>query len=781
MQNDNKIAEKKTDTTQSTPKKRKKKMTGIAKFMIIFHTIFWGLFIAGTLTVGIIFKKIATGEVGYMPALEELQNPSNRFASEVISADMESMGRYYKSANRVTVQYDEISPNVINALIATEDIRYNEHTGVDFRSLMRAIVKMGKAGGGSTITQQLAKQLWSPQANSFEERALQKPIEWVIATKLERLYSKEEILTMYLNQFDFLYNAVGIKSAAHVYFNTTPDKLKIEEAAMLIGMCKNPALYNPLRKPEDAFYRRNTVLDQMCKYDFITQEECDSIQKLPVNIKFMPIDHKEGIAPYFREHLRKIMTAKEPDLKDYPSWNKSQYDIDRYQWENNPLYGWCHKNRKKDGTPYNLYEDGLRIYTTIDSRMQQHAEEAVKEHMMELQQDFFKEKKKKSYAPFGKKMTKKEIDGIMERSMRQTDRYYGLQQEGMTDDQIREVFNTPTKMHIFSYDGPIDTIMTPMDSIRWTKHFLRCGFVSMDTHTGAVKAYVGGPNFEYFQYDMVSSGRRQVGSTLKPFLYTLAMNEGQWPCDTVKNEPVTLIDKNGKEWTPRDSHTKNQGETVTLTWGLSRSSNWITAYLMSQYTPEQLVATMRSLGITGPIDPVVSLCLGPCEISVQEMASAYTTYANRGVRVDPLYVTRIEDINGNVLATFGAKKHEVISEENAYKMLHMLRAVMDEGTGIRARSKYKLKGPMGGKTGTSQNHSDGWFVGFTPSLVNAVWVGGEDRSIHFDQMSLGQGANTSLPIWSLYMQKVYEDKTLFYDKNESFDVPTWFKPNKGCQ
>lgn len=805
MQKDNKtvekkVAENKADSNQpKTKKAKKKKSRGFMWFMIIFHVLFWGVFIASVLFIGTTFNKIAHGEIidfikeyhilndsnilddYHIPDLAELQNPKNLLASEVISADMESMGRYYNAANRLSVQFDEISPNVINALIATEDVRYYEHTGIDFKSLLRAVVKMGKAGGGSTITQQLAKQLWSPTANSFEERALQKPIEWVIATKLERLYSKEEILTMYLNQFDFLYNAVGIKSAAHVYFGTTPDKLKIEEAAMLIGMCKNPALYNPLRKPEDAFYRRNTVLDQMCKYGYISQQECDSIQALPVNIKFMPIDHKEGIAPYFREHLRKIMTAKEPIESNYPSWNKSQYDIDKYQWDNNPLYGWCNKNFKKDGTPYNLYQDGLRIYTTIDSKMQTYAEEAVKEHMMELQADFFKEKKNKSYAPFSKKMSNKEVDDILVRAMRQTDRYYGLKAQGKDETEIREVFDTPTNMHVFSYDGLIDTVMTPMDSIRWTKHFLRCGFVSMDARTGAVKAYVGGPNFKYFQYDMVNSGRRQVGSTIKPFLYTLAMNEGQWPCDSVVNEPVTLTDKNGKSWTPRDSHTSNRGQKVTLKWGLAKSSNWITAYLMSLYTPEQMKSTMRSLGITSPIDAVVSLCLGPCEISVQEMANAYTTYANRGVRVDPQYVTRIEDINGNVLATFGAKKHEVISEENAYKMLHMLRAVMDEGTGIRARNKYKLKGPMGGKTGTSQNHSDGWFIGFTPSLVNAVWVGGEDRSIHFDNMSKGQGANTSLPIYALYMQKVYEDETLCYDKNESFDVPKWFKPNKGCQ
>mgnify|MGYP003293196254 CR=1 FL=1 len=754
---------------------------GNTAFKKTFAIWFWGIIALGIVSIVVLFWMITKGWLGYLPPLDELQNPKNKFATEIISSDMQLLGRYYRNENRVSVEYTDISQNMINALIATEDVRFYDHTGVDVKSLMRAVIMLGKAGGGSTLTQQLAKQLWSPRANNIFERALQKPIEWVIATKLERLYSKEEILTMYLNQFDFLYNAVGIKSAAQVYFSTTPAELTIEQAAMLVGMCKNPTLYNPRRRPENALNRRNTVLNQMCKYDYITEQMCDSLKQLPIELQYQSVDHKQGIAPYFREYLRQMLTAKEPKKSNYSEWNKLQYEIDLRQWEENPLYGFCNKNYKPDGTPYDLYQDGLRVYTTIDSRMQQYAEEAVSEHMQSLQQSFFREKRKKKYAPFSKDLSTEEIDGIMNRSMRQTDRYRELKKQGMNESDIRQVFNTPVSMRIFSYDGMIDTTMTPMDSIRWNKHFLRCGFMSMDAHSGAVKAYVGGPNFTHFQYDMVSTGRRQVGSTIKPYLFTLAMDEGMWPCDSTVNDSITLVDGNGVAWTPRDDHHANQGEMVTLNWGLEKSSNWITAYLMSLFTPEQLVRMMRSFGIEGQLDPVVSLCLGPCEISVQEMANAYTTYANRGVRVDPQYVTRIEDINGNVLATFGAKKHEVISEENAYKMLHMLRAVMDEGTGIRARNKYKLKGPMGGKTGTSQNHSDGWFIGFTPSLVNAVWVGGEDRSIHFDNMSKGQGANTSLPIYALYMQKVYEDETLCYDKNESFDVPKWFKPNKGCQ
>ena len=742
---------------------------------------FWSIFALGLASIILIFWLITKGALGYLPPLDELQNPKNKFATEVISSDMQLLGRYYRQENRVGVNYEDISPNMINALIATEDARYYSHTGIDFKSLLRAIIKMGKAGGGSTITQQLAKQLWSPRANNIFERALQKPIEWVIATKLERLYSKEEILPMYLNQFAFLYNAVGIKSAAQVYFSTTPDQLTIEEAAMLVGMCKNPSMYNPRRRPERALNRRNTVLDQMCKYGYLSTQECDSLQALPVDIKYQSVDHKQGLAPYFREYLRQILTAKEPKKSNYSEWNAHQYDIDMRLWRENPLYGFCNKNHKPDGTPYDLYHDGLRIYTTIDSRMQKYAEEAVSEHMQDLQKSFFREKRKKSYAPFSKDLTEEDIDGIMNRSMRQTDRYRGLKKQGLNENDIRKVFNTPVTMRVFSYDGLIDTTMTPMDSIRWNKHFLRCGFMSMDAHSGAVKAYVGGPNFAHFQYDMVTTGRRQVGSTIKPYLFTLAMDEGMWPCDSTVNDSITLIDGNGVAWTPRDDHHANQGEMVTLNWGLEKSSNWITAYLMSLFTPEQLVRMMRSFGIEGPLEPVVSLCLGPCEVSVQEMVDAYTTFPNKGIRVEPMYVTRIEDNNGNVLATFVPKTHEIINETTSYKMIYMLRNVMDHGTGVRARFRYGLKAPMGGKTGTSQNHSDGWFVGFTPSLVSGVWVGGEDRSIHFDNMSAGQGANMALPIWAIYMQKVYADEELGYSVEEQFDVPEWFDAEAGCK
>ncbi len=743
---------------------------------------FWSLFFGGILVVWLILWLITRGVLGYLPPLEELQNPKNTFASEIISADMQSLGRYYRYENRVGVQYADLSPNLIHALVATEDVRFYKHTGVDFKSMFRAILKLGRAGGGSTLTQQLAKQLWSPRANNIFERAMQKPIEWVIATKLERLYSKDEILLMYLNQFDFLYNAVGIQSASQVYFSTTPSELKTEQAAMLVGMCKNPSLYNPVRHPERATGRRNTVLSQMEKYGFLDEAARDSLSALPLELHYRSVDHKQGIAPYFREFLRVTLTAKEPKQSDYPEWNQQQYELDKEQWDTNPLYGFCEKNRKADGSKYDIYQDGLKIYTTIDSRMQRYAEEAVNEHMKEQQKSFFKELKKKKNAPFSRSLTQEEINGIMNRSMRQTDRWRNMRHQGVSNDSIVRSFHTPREMQIFTYDqGMIDTLMSPYDSIKWQKSYLRCGFMSMDPHTGHVKAYVGGPNFAHFQYDMCTKGRRQVGSTVKPFLYTLAMDEGMWPCETWVYDSVVFVLPNGDKWAPRDTHEKYQGDTVSITWGLKESSNWYAAYLMSLFTPEQLVKIMRSFGIKGQLDPVVSLCLGPCEVSVEEMVDAYTTYANKGIRTEPLYVTRIEDANGNVIGTFSPRTHEIISETTSYKMIYMLRAVLDHGTGVRTRFKYGIRAPMGGKTGTTNNNSDGWFMCFTPSLVSGTWVGGEDRGIHFDNMAQGQGASMALPICALYMQKVLADEDLGYSPDEQFDVPAWFDPNEGCK
>ena len=771
-------------------KETKKEVEKKTKGKKIFLGVFWGLFLVGILTAVLLFWMITKGWLGYLPDIDELQNPKNKYATEVYSADLQLLGRYfYSKDNRVGVNYADISPNVINALIATEDERFMDHSGIDGRALMRVLIKTAflqqrSAGGGSTITQQLAKQLYSPQADNIFERALQKPNEWVIAVELERLYTKQEIITMYLNQFDFLNNAVGIKSAAQVYFNTTPANLSIEQAATLVGMCKNPSYYNPVRHNERTRERRNMVFHQMVKADFITQAECDSLQQLPLELDFHRVDHKLGLAPYFREYLRRIMTAKEPKESNYASWQQQQYLEDLDDWNNNPLYGFCNKNKKADGTPYNIYSDGLRIYTTIDSRMQQYAEEAVNEHMQELQEKFFKEKKGRSYAPFSRHLTQEEISSIMTRTKRQSERYWGMKREGATEAEIDSAFNTPVEMEVFSYNGMIDTIMSPMDSIRYHKYFLRCGMMSIDAKSGYVKAYVGGPSFEQFQYDMATRGRRQVGSTIKPYLYTLAMEEGMWPCDKTIYQPITLMDANGIPWSPRNSDSKADdliGKEVTLQWGLTNSNNWISAYLMSLYTPESFVKLLRSFGMRGPIDPVVSLCLGPCEISVAEMVDAYTAFPNKGIRIEPLYVTRIEDRNGNVIASFTPKTHEIFSEETSYKMITMLRNVIDHGTGVRVRYRYGLEMPMGGKTGTTQNNSDGWFMGFTPSLVTGVWVGGEDRAIHFDRISDGQGASMALPIWALYMKKVLANPETGYSPMEEFDIPEDFNPNAGCQ
>ena len=746
--------------------------------------ILWIFIALISLVCVFIFFSIAKGWIGYMPPVEDLENPNYKFATEVFSEDGKVLGTYsYSKENRVFVGYNDLSPNIINALIATEDVRFAEHSGIDAYALTRAVVKRGilmqkNAGGGSTITQQLSKQLYSPSADNVMERLFQKPIEWVIAVKLERYYTKEEILTMYLNKFDFLNNAVGIMTAAFTYFGCEPKDLKIEEAATLVGMCKNPSLYNPVRYNERSRGRRNVVLDQMRKAGYITEAERDSLQALPLKLKYNRVDHKEGLATYFREYLRGVLTAKKPDKANYRGWQMQKYYEDSLDWENNPLFGWCEKNTKKDGTKYNLYTDGLKIYTTLDSRMQQYAEDAVTEHLKELQGYFFKEKKGAKKAPYTFRLTQEQVDEILGRAMRLSDRYRIMKKAGATEAEIKKAFDTPEEMSVFSWEGEKDTIMTPMDSIRYYKFFLRAGFMSMDPRSGHVKAYVGGPNYHYFQYDMAMVGRRQVGSTIKPFLYTLAMENGFSPCDEVRHVEYTLIDENGKPWTPRNANKKLIGDMVTVKWGLANSDNWITAYLMSKLNPYNLKRLIHTFGVRNrDIVPSVSLCLGPCEISVGEMVSAYTAFPNKGIRVAPLFVTRIEDNDGNVLATFAPEMQEVISVSSAYKMLVMLRAVVNEGTGGRVR-RLGVKADMGGKTGTTNYNADGWFMGFTPSLVSGCWVGGEDRDIHFDTMLHGQGASMALPIWTKYMVKVLGDKSLGYDENETFQLPEGYDPCK---
>lgn len=751
-----------------------------------FIIVLWALLLIGILATYIIFSAISDGKIGYVPPIEELENPNLKFATQVISDDGKVLGTWSLSKeSRLYVGYEDLSPNLVHALVATEDVRFSEHSGIDARAFMRALIKRGvfmqkNAGGGSTITQQLAKQFYSPTADNVMERLLQKPIEWVIAVKLERYYTKEEILTMYLNKFDFLNNAVGIKTAAGTYFSKEPKDLSIEEAATLIGMCKNPSLYNPRRFNERTRGRRNVVLDQMRKAGYLTEAERDSLQALPLVLRYRPVDHNDGLATYFREYLRGVLNAKKPVKKNYRGWQMQKFYEDSLAWETNPLYGWCAKNKKKDGSNYNLYTDGLKIYTTINSRMQQYAEEAVQEHVAEyLQPRFFKEKKGRKTAPYTNQLSNEEVEAILNRSIRQSERRRVMKAAGYSDDEILKAFNTPREMTVFTYQGEKDTIMTPLDSIKYYKHFLRAGFMSMDPITGYVKAYVGGPNYDNFKYDMAMVGRRQVGSTIKPYLYSLAMENGFSPCDETRNVEGTYFDENGIAWTPRNSSKKHYGEIVTLKWGLANSNNWISAYLMSKLNPYELVRLIHSFGVLNKeIQPTISLCLGPCEISVGEMVSAYTAFVNKGIRTAPLFVTRIEDNDGNVLATFSPQVNEVISESSAYKMLVMLRAVINEGTGGRVRRLYHITADMGGKTGTTNNNSDGWFMGFTPSLVSGCWVGGEERDIHFDRMADGQGASMALPIWGIYMNKVYADKTLGYSQEEKFDIPDEFDPCK---
>ena len=742
----------------------------------------WILLALGVLACLFLFLSIARGWIGYMPPVEDLENPNYKFATEVLSEDGQVLGTYsFSKENRVYVGYDDLSPHLIHALIATEDVRFASHSGIDVKALFRAVVKRGllmqeNAGGGSTITQQLSKQLFSPSAGNTLERLFQKPIEWVIAVKLERYYTKEEILTMYLNKFDFLNNAVGIKTAAFTYFGCQPRELRAEEAAVLVGMCKNPSLYNPVRRAERVRGRRNVVLDQMNKAGYLSRQECDSLKALPLQLKYHRVDHNEGQATYFREYLRSVLTARKPQKADYRGWQMQKFYEDSLDWENNPLYGWCEKNVKKDGTHYNLYTDGLKIYTTIDSRMQQYAEEAVTEHLKELQGHFFREKKGARTAPYTRNLTQQEVDDILWRAVKQSDRYRLMKQAGATDSDIRKAFDTPEQMSVFSWEGERDTVMTPMDSIRYYKVFLRAGVMSMDPRNGHVKAYVGGPNHHYFKYDMAMVGRRQVGSTMKPYVYSLAMEDGFSPCDQARHVPYTLLDENGIPWTPSNTSKEHYGEMVTLKWGLSRSDNWITAYLMSKLNPYELKRLVHSFGVRNrEIVPSVSLCLGPCEISVGEMVSAYTAFPNHGIRVAPLFVTRITDSDGNTLATFSPEMNEVISVSSANKMLVMLRAVINEGTGGRVR-RLGVQADMGGKTGTTNNNSDGWFMGFTPTLVSGCWVGGEDRDIHFDRMYYGQGASMALPIWAKYMVRVLADKSLDYDPEETFNLPEDYDP-----
>jgi penicillin-binding protein 1A len=675
-----------------------------------------------------------------MPGFEELENPKSNLASEIYGSDRVILGKYYIE-NRVNITYDEISPHVINALIATEDARFVQHSGIDFRSLLRVIFKtiLGgdqSSGGGSTITQQLAKMLFSDKPSNKLERGIQKFKEWIIAVKLEKQYTKREIITMYLNKFDFINNAVGLKSASGIYFSKTPDSLKIEEAAVLVGMAKNPSLYNPLRRYENAFERRNVVLFQMSKYKnpatgqpYISKQEFDSLKQLPITLKYVKDDHNSGLAPYFREQLRQ------------------------------DLLTWCKTHKKPDGSNYNLYKDGLKIYTTIHSKMQQYAEEAMVAQMKGyLQPEFFKHWKGKENAPFSN-LGKKEIDDLINITIRRSDRYLSCKRMGMTPFEIEKNFNTPIPMSLFTWNGERDTILSPRDSIKYAKFYLRAAFMAMDPTTGYIKAWVGGINFKHFKYDQVKQGKRQTGSTFKPFVYALAMQEGWSPCYQVPNSPVTIELPDGRVWTPRNSDGK-YGGIMSLKEGLATSTNTITAYLIKQFGPAAVINLARSLGVESPLDPVPALALGVCDLSLYEVVGANATFVNKGVWIKPTYLLRIEDKNGNLLEEFIPEKHEALSEEAAYLTLNLMEGVVKYGTGGRLRFRFNLSQPIAGKTGTTQNNSDGWFIGLTPDLAAGAWVGAEDRAIHFRSTQLGQGANTALPIYAIFMQKIAADTSL---------------------
>lgn len=719
-------------------KNKTKKKRDIKVYLIVI----WTLFLLFALSVFLLFHGIVHEWFGEMPTFEELENPETNLATEIISADGKLLGTYYIE-NRSNVSYADIAPDLIHALISIEDVRFYEHSGIDKIALFRVAkgIATGNSdqGGGSTITQQLAKNLFPRGENlSKSKLVIRKLQEWMTATKLEYNYSKDEIIAMYLNTVFYGHNAYGIKKATETFFGKEPDEITMEEAALLAGVVNAPSKFSPRRHPDNAMNRRNLVLKRMETNGYITEAEYDSISQIPIDLSnFGVLDHNAGQATYFREFLRSEM------------------------------HEWAKTHFKQDGTPYNIYKDGLRIYTTIDSRMQQYAEEAVREHLaLDLQPAFYEHWKSDPKAPFVLK-DEEEVEKIMMLSMKRSERYRVLKKAGWPMDSIIANFNEPTEMRLFSWDGPIDTVLSPMDSIRYSKFFLQSALMSVETGTGHVKAYVGGDDFRFFQYDHVTQAKRQVGSTFKPFLYALAMQEGEYtPCTKVPNISYSIQLPDGKFWEPKDSGKTKFGEEVTLRWALAHSNNRISAYLMKRFGPEAVIQMARRMGVTSDIPAVPSICLGVCDLSLYEMVGAMSTFANKGVYVKPIFITKIEDKNGNVIETFKAEQHEAMDEVTAYKMIELMKGVVYEGTGVRLRYKYGLRNPIAGKTGTTQNQSDGWFMGITPDLTTGIWTGAEDRSVHFKTITLGQGSNMALPIWALYMKKVYSDPTLHISQGD---------------
>ncbi|PBQ31620.1 penicillin-binding protein [Sphingobacteriaceae bacterium] len=698
----------------------------------------------------LLITLVGLGVFGSLPKVDELLNPKNSLATVVYSGDMKIIGKYYLE-NRVNVNFQQLDKDIVNALVATEDARFYDHSGVDAKALARSVFSGGGKGGASTLSQQLAKMMFPREKLSKPELVIRKFKEWIIATRLEKLYTKEEILSLYLNKFDFLNLAVGIKSAAQIYFNRAQDSLKIEQAAMLVGMAKNPAYYNPVRFNDRTLLRRNVVMNQMVKYGYLSQQKYDSLKVLPLGLAFRPENHNDGLATYFREYLR-----------------------------DNFLENWCKKHiNPETNKPYNIYKDGLKIYTTIDSRMQQYAEESVNEHMADLQKLFSKECLNKKNAPFAWNVSKQEIDDIMDASIKRSDRYRKSKEDGLSHNEIVKTFYKKVPMRVYSLRGDIDTVLTPYDSIRYYKSFLQTGFTVMEPQTGYVKAWVGGINHKHFQYDHVKVSKRQVGSTFKPFVYALAIGNGESPCTRYPNVKTCITTETGVDWCPNDAdgpHGKYVGTMVTLKKALAQSMNYVTAAVMKKYGPHAVVTLVKRLGITADIPEVPSICLGTADISVFEMVAANSAFVNKGTYIQPTFVTRIEDKNGKVLEEFIPNSDEVFSEEKAYAVIQLMRGVVDGGTGSRLRFKHKLYNQIAGKTGTTQRNADGWFMGLTPELVAGVWVGGEDRSIHFNSMAEGQGASMALPIWGKFFNKVYNDKKLNVSKGD-FPRPKNLDPN----
>ena len=763
-------------------------MTDVTKKKIVKW--FWTLITCGiAMVAGLLVLVWMFADI---PSFEELENPDSKLATQVIAEDGEILTTFHIE-NRSYVTYDELSPNLVNAAIATEDVRFYKHSGIDFRALARVAFKTvlggnSGQGGGSTITQQLAKTLYPREdvSSKIPGMSILKMVwiklkEWITAVKLERNYTKDEIMNMYMNQVFFGSNAYGIKAASQTFFAKNPTDLTVEESATLVGMVNKPTRYNPALNPDKSLVRRNFVISQMEKAGFLTKAECDSIQQIPITLSYQIQDHNAGFGPYFRDMLRRTMNAKKPKKSSYAQYE--DYVVDSLQWADDGLYGWLNKNKKADGSSYNLDKDGLRIYTTINYKMQKYAEEAVAEHLgKDLQKSFWRDLRRKTNKPFSNDIPKETINQLMKQARRWSDRYRIMKNNGASEAEIVKSFDQPVEMRVFSWNrkGYIDTVMTPNDSIKYYKSHLRAAFMAIEPHTGHVKAYVGGPNYRYFKYDNVRQGKRQVGSTIKPFLYTLAMQEGMSPCDKVVNVPQTFI-VGDTTWTPKSTDKDEWiGQTVTLKWGLTKSSNNISAYLMKQYGPNAMVEMMRKMGVGSYLDPVYPLCVGSADISVYEMVSAYNTFPSKGVYVSPIFVTRIEDNMGNVLGEFSNSKREAVSEYTAYLMANLMQGVVNSGTGVRLRAKYGLKGEIAGKTGTTNDQSDGWFIGYTPSLTAGVWVGAEDRQVHFESLSLGGGSNMALPIWGLFMQKVMKDGTLGVYETDRFVAPPGISLNLNC-